>query len=248
MSGNPGRHRDATGTALNAADGTWPEHSLLSGLRRRDSEALLNLGTEVSYRARQVVIRQGDGHGHAVLVVSGHVKVVVTSEFGRDLLVAVRGRGDLLGEMGVLEGEPRVATVVAAGNTTARVFKAVELTEFVTRHNDAALAVARSISDRLRELQSRWVDLIVCPAHTRVARVLTDLVDQHGERTPDGWTPAIPLNQSELADLAGTALSTTEKALRQLQRAHLLRRSARRIVVTDLEGLRREGDRDARRP
>ncbi|WP_433261766.1 Crp/Fnr family transcriptional regulator [Actinosynnema sp. CS-041913] len=201
----------------------------------------MSLGTEVGYRPHQRMMRQGEDHRHVLVVLSGRVKITVTSEFGRDLLVAVRGPGDLLGEMAVLENERRTATVIASGPATARVIKGSELAEFMERHSEACLALAGMLSERLRRLHARCVDMIVCPAPARVARVLADLVRFHGRRTPEGWSLDVPLTQHELAALAGVALSSVEKALRDLRRNGLLQQRGRRIVITDLAGLRRNG-------
>ncbi|MEV0675516.1 Crp/Fnr family transcriptional regulator [Actinosynnema sp. NPDC050436] len=219
----------------------WPAHSLLGGMRARDREALLGLGTEVGYRPHQRLLRQGEDHRHAMLVLAGHVKVMTTSEFGRDLLVDVSGPGDLLGEMAVLENERRAATVIAGDHTTVRVVPGAELEDFLERHGEACVAVARMLSRRLRRLHDRCADLVVCPAPTRVARVLVDLVGAHGRRTAEGWALTFPLPQHELASLAGVALTTVEKALRDLRDDGVLGVGSRRIVITDLAGLRRIG-------
>lgn len=219
----------------------WPEHSLLGRLGHRDREALLRLGTEVTYRSRQLLLRQGEDYQHALLVVSGSVKVVVHSEIGKDLLVAVRGRGELLGEMTALHRQRRAASVVASGPTAVRVIRGGELAEFLERHGEACLALAGVLSDRLRLLHERWVEMITCRAPTRVLRVLVELVRLHGRRTPEGWELGVPLNQPELASLSGVALSTVEKALRALQERGLLHRSGQRVVISDLARLHQAG-------
>ncbi|MFC6087840.1 Crp/Fnr family transcriptional regulator [Saccharothrix lopnurensis] len=217
----------------------WPRSSLLGKMRRRDREALLSLGTEVTYRARQVMIRQGEEHRHALLVLSGSVKVVVNSEYGRDLLMAVRGPGDMLGEMAALEAERRSANVVAWVPTTARVFRGREFADFMERNPEACLALARMLSERLRRVHVRCVDMVVCPAPTRVVKVLVEIALTHGRRTADGWRLGVPLTQPDLASLAGVALSTVEKSLRDLRCQRLLHPGGRHIVITDLDELRR---------
>lgn len=195
----------------------------------------------MTFQPGQFVIRQGERGQHAAVVLTGCVKIVVNTEFGRDVLVALSGSGELFGELAALDGASRSANVIACRPTTARVVPGRELGEFLHRNSHVALAVARTVAERLRRSDLRCVDLIACPAPTRVGRVLADVAATHGQRGEYGWELGVPLNQNEIASLAGVALSTVEKTLHELQSAEVLSRHYRRIVITDLAALRRFG-------
>ena len=188
------------------------------------------------------MLRQGEEGDHALLLVSGQVKIVVSTRQGREVLLAVRGPGDLLGEMAVLEGRRRSASILAGTAVAARVIGGAELREFLSRHNDVCLAVARAVSERLRSADRDRVDFVAWPAPARIVRVLLEIVRRFGRQTPHGWDIGIPLTQAEVASLAGTALSTVEKTFHAMQEAGLLRQRYRRIVVTDLGSLGRFGE------
>ncbi|WP_290054914.1 Crp/Fnr family transcriptional regulator [Amycolatopsis solani] len=220
----------------------WPPRSLLGRLRRRDADALLDLGTPVSYPAQQRIIRQGDAARYSLLVLHGAVKVVVDTERGRDVVIAVRGPGDLLGEMATLEHRPRSAHVITCSAVQARIIRSTELADFLARNAETCLAVARMLSERLRSADRRSVDYVVCPAPIRVVRVLLDIVQQHGSTTAAGWEVGVPLSQPEIASMAGTGLSTVEKAFRRLESEGVLGRHYRRVLIIDLPGLRRFGE------
>jgi CRP-like cAMP-binding protein len=220
----------------------WPENSLLGRLRDRPRASLMQLGIPVSYQPRQRIIRQGEDDRYALVLLSGHVKVVVSTEFGRDVVVALRGPGELLGEMALLEDRPRSASVIACVPVTAKIIKGVEFVEFVERNAEVCQAIARIVSERLRAADRRNVDFAVCPAPARVARVLIEIAECYGGRTVNGWDLGIPLTQYEIASLAGTGLSTVEKTFHAMQRRDLLRRHYRRIVLTDITKLRQFGD------
>ncbi|WP_158891101.1 Crp/Fnr family transcriptional regulator [Amycolatopsis anabasis] len=209
---------------------------------------MLALGTTTTYQARHTVIRQG-AESHSVLVLlSGSVKVTVDSEFGRTALLAVRGPGDLLGEMAVLERRRRAANAVTCGAVRAKLIKGTHFLEFLDRNPDAWRLVARSLSERLRSANRRRAEFVACPAPVRVGRVLVEIVRRHGERTPAGWNLSVSLTQTEIATLAGVALGTLEKALQSMQRQGLVRRHYRRIVVEDMSGLCRFGGLPYRNP
>ncbi|WP_372669593.1 Crp/Fnr family transcriptional regulator [Amycolatopsis kentuckyensis] len=219
----------------------WPYRSLLGRLSRRAREALLRLGTPVGYDAHQRIIRQGDSARHTLLVLKGLVKIVVDTERGRDVVVAVRGPGDLLGEMATLERRPRAAHVIACVPVKGRIIQSPDLGDFLKHSPETCLAVARVLSERLRGSDRRGIDFLVCPAPVRVARTLLDVTQRWGEAAEAGRV-AIPLSQKDIASLAGTGLSSVEKAFKLLEEAGALDRRYRRVVITNLSGLRRFGE------
>jgi CRP-like cAMP-binding protein len=220
----------------------WPSRSLLGRLDRRAREALLRLGTPVGYDAHQRIIRQGDSARHTLLVLDGLVKIVVDTERGRDVVIAVRGPGDLLGEMATLERRPRAAHVIACVPVEARVIHGPDLGDFLGHNPDACLVVARVLSERLRGADRRGIDFMVCPAPVRVARALLEIAQRWGERAGADGSYGIPLSQKDIASLAGTGLSSVEKAFKLLEEAGALDRRYRRVLVTDLSRLRRFGE------
>jgi CRP-like cAMP-binding protein len=200
------------------------------------------------YDAREQVIRQGEEGHHVVLVLSGVLKVVADTEFGRPVVLALRGPGDLIGEMSALEGMPRFANVVTCRPVRARLINNTLLHQFLDRSPDAWSAVASSLSAYLHWADNRRAEFVACPAPVRVGRVLAEIAHRYGERTSAGWDLDVSLTQADLASLAGVALATFEKAIRQMQHMGLLRRRYRRIVVVDLDGLCRFGESDYLNP
>lgn len=225
----------------------WPRHSLLGRLSDRAREALLGLGTPVGYPAQQRIIRQGDSARHTLLVLAGLVKIVVDTERGRDVVIAVRGPGDLLGEMATLERRPRSAHVITCVPVQGRIIHSPDLGEFLEHSPETCLAMARVLSERLRGSDRRGIDFMVCPAPVRVARTLLDVTRRWGESGTAGRV-VIPLSQRDIASLAGTGLSSVEKAFRLLEEAGALDRRYRRVFVIDQSCLRRFGELPAEIP
>ncbi|WP_327558565.1 Crp/Fnr family transcriptional regulator [Actinophytocola sp.] len=217
----------------------WHRDTLLGHLPARVHGELLNLGTPVTYRPRHPMVRQGEDGRHALLLLAGAAKVVVHTELGRDVLVAFRSAGDLVGEMAVLEDRPRSASVIAMGPVRARLIHGQELTDLMRRNGEICLAIAWMVSARLRWADRRRVEFVALEAPLRIGRVLVDIVSRYGRATVDGWDLGMSFSQTEIASLAGVALGTVEKALQTMQREGLLRRYYRRIVITDLARLQK---------
>jgi CRP/FNR family cyclic AMP-dependent transcriptional regulator len=219
------------------AGAVWPETSLLGQLREVDRAALTRLGTRASFPAGRTILREGDTGDHIYLLLAGSVKVT-GNEAGREPLLAIRLAGDAVGEMSVLDGAPRSATVVSCTPTVVRVIPGVELMAFLARRSNVAVEFAGMLSRRLRWANQRRVHFATLPARARVVSVLVALDEAYGQDGADGRVLSVPLTQEEIASLAGVRLPTAEKALRELQRQGLVRLGYRRLVVVDAASLR----------
>ncbi len=216
---------------------SWPASALLGRLGESSRTAMLALGTQVRWPVGRSVMRIGDPSQHAYLLISGFVKVH-GNDSGHEPLLAIRGGGDLVGEMGVLSGGPRSATVVACSPTLAKVIGAAELRAFLRKDSDAAFAVACLIAERLRWANQRRIDFAAIDAPVRVARVLVALADMYGRQCPEGLRMTVSLTQADVASLAGVGLATAEKALRALVRDGTVRWGYRQLTVRDPQRLR----------
>ncbi|MEJ2857617.1 MULTISPECIES: Crp/Fnr family transcriptional regulator [unclassified Saccharothrix] len=213
------------------------DRGLLGRLSDRVAEALLKLGGPVAYGSGEIVLREGGEDGHAVLVLTGAVKVRASDEAGDAALLAVLSAGNLVGEMAALDGRPRSATVVACGPVTGRLIPQHQLLDFLEFHREVLVELFRVRAD-----QVRWANELrrAMPHHaaTRIARVLGHLVRHHGSRTTAGWTLDLPLTNVELASIAGMKSRTAEKAFSRLRDAGIVMTSTRRaVVVPDLPRL-----------
>jgi len=152
-------------------------------------------------------------------------------------LLAVRGRGDLIGEMAPLQGQPRIATATACSELWVRILTRRQLTDFLETHADAALAVTKMVMSRLEWANRRRIDFGAYPAPVRVGRVLAALAREYGRSGAQGWELGVPMTQLELASLVGVKLSMVEKTLGDLQRKGLVVWGYRKVLVTDMRRL-----------
>jgi len=221
-----------------SADRRWPSTTLLGRVAAPLRVALLSAGTEIEQVADRPIIRQGDQLGHAYLLIDGLVKVTVRDKNGKEALLGIRVGGDIVGEMSALEGTTRSADVVPCGALVARVINREELIDLLTRQGELAIEVAKMISQRLRWANRRRLDVTAHSPRTRVARVLTEVIEAHGRRNGAVWELGVPLTQAEIAQLAGSKLRTVESTLKRLAAEDIVRRQYRGVEVTDLDRLR----------
>lgn len=215
-------------------DRTWPEGTLLDRLAPALVESLVALSRPWSFRRNQVLVAQGDDERHALLVVGGVVKVSAVDEQGGDAVLALRRRGEMVGELAAITAERRNATVVAVAPVHTRVLAGSVLSAFLIEHPELAREIIRMQAHRLQWANHRRVEFANLPALERLARTLLYLADIFAE---GGTGNQIALSQGELASLVGVRLATAEGVLRVLEDRGTIRRRYRAIDVLDRAGL-----------
>lgn len=184
-------------------------------------------------------MRRGDPADKVVMIEEGLVKVIAESSNGFTSLLAFRGVGELVGELGCLDGGVRSASVVAMRGVRGIAVAAPRFAALLEEHGALALAVLRSISGRLRHADGHRASLGASTASVRTARVLGELSRRLGAPAPTWATDAreVALTQQELASAAGTSRESVVRALRELHQEQLVYTRRGAIVVTDPEGL-----------
>lgn len=201
--------------------------------------ALLSRGGDVRFRNRDVLVLQGEAGTSLYVLTGGVVKVTVAAESGAETIIALRSRGDLIGEFAVMDDKPRVATARAVGAVGAIRISRADFDAFGQRHPAARETLTRSLLAKMRA-STDWYAQRARSARERLARALYDLAADYGDPEDDGAV-VIPLEltQSEMGELAGTAVSTTERILAGLREEGVIVTGYKEITVRDMARLRK---------
>ncbi|MBB5977146.1 Crp/Fnr family transcriptional regulator [Kribbella solani] len=197
-------------------------------------ERLLTAGTLRSYRPGQTILRQGDPGGFLLALNHGRVKLLASAEDGAQLLLTVRGAGQLLGELAAGAGQ-RTATVEALDRCTAHYLSTAQFERFVAK-NGLAQEFSRYVVEKFNQAVSRQVDLAHRSALRRIARLLHDTVVVAPATAANRMR--VPFTQEELAGSLGLARSTVADQLTNLRASGALTPGPQ-LVVADLELLAR---------
>ncbi|MFE9422676.1 Crp/Fnr family transcriptional regulator [Kitasatospora sp. NPDC006697] len=223
----------------NAAGGRKNGLSLLGELSESALHELRRVGVQKSYSTGERILVEKEPKDHAVFLLSGLAKVTIslTGSTGEALL-AIRVAGDVVGEMAAIENVPRSATVTACSDVDALVVDGGVLRDFLVSHPETALPFIRTVSRRLRKANSWRVDFGEFPARVRLARILSELAEEHGCAGVRSIVIGVKLTQTELAALAGLSLDTAQRALAHLRKERIITTGNRRIEVLDGDRLR----------
>lgn len=108
-------------------------------------DGLLSLGSSREYSMGSRLFMEGDTSKHVIVLQVGWVKVVAETEEGGQALLALRSRGDLVGEQAALENKPRSASVICASLVMAHVIQQRIFLRYLADHPDVHLAVTRTL-------------------------------------------------------------------------------------------------------
>ncbi|GAA4133010.1 Crp/Fnr family transcriptional regulator [Actinomadura keratinilytica] len=206
----------------------------------------------------EVLFAEGEPSTWVAVLLAGRVKAYSHREHGGEALLAVRGPGALLGEVAAIDGQPRSATVATLEPARALTLTAPQFMAFLQDNGRVSLLMMRMLCQRWRDADRKRVEFGMFDATGRVAQRLVELAERFGvpyEPTGRGRPAAgaasgrgagkqsvritLNLSQEELAGWVGASREAVSKALRTLRRHGWIETGRRRVIVHDLQALRR---------
>jgi CRP-like cAMP-binding protein len=210
----------------------------LRQLGREDADALLGTVRRKTIKRGTEILRAGAAGDDVVLVLSGRVRLVAFGADRRQVVLALRGPGELIGEMSALGSGRRTASAVAVEDVEAGYLHGHELASFLRDHPDAAIVLIRTLVRRLAEATHDVVDLATRDSFGRVARRLLELSSEHGAVAAGGTRIELSLSQDELAHWTGATRETVSRALRLMRQLGWVATDHKTITVLDTAALR----------
>ncbi|MFI9557846.1 Crp/Fnr family transcriptional regulator [Nonomuraea endophytica] len=199
--------------------------------------ALRAAGRPRRWERGTTVMTEGDTSDWVLVLTEGRVKCSSHTSSGTEVVLAIRGPGALIGEMSSIDGWPRSATVTALepiGGIVVQDFAA-----YLRQNGRVAVLLMQLVTEKLRDADRKRIEYGAFDTTGRVATRLIELAERYGEKTSTGVRVALPLSQDELAGWTGASREAVSKALRSLRDRGLIETGRRRVIIHDLEGLRK---------
>jgi len=212
--------------------------TFLQSLPEPERAALLGIGSARRWRQADALVRRGARADSAIVLLAGLAKIH-TNVGGAEVLLALCGPGDLLGEVTAVRDSVRSATATALEPVEGVVIPVASLRAFLSDHPRATLALLDLALTRLYAADARRMEFATSESLARVAGRLVELAERFGVRRGDSAVEvALPITQEELASWSASSRESTARALRTLRGLSLIETNRRRLTVLDVEGLR----------
>jgi CRP-like cAMP-binding protein len=210
---------------------------LFSALTVRDWAEIEKLIFERSFAKSEQLFLQGAPADTLFIVKSGRVKVTRCSPADKDVLLRVCSEGQMLGNVGVFDGDGYLASAQAVEATETFCLSRSDCLDWIGRCPTLAYAVIADLGRRLRGATDLICSLAVDRAEQRIARALLSLAANSGQFTDDGVTIEMPLTRQDVADMTGTTVETAIRTMSKFRQQGLIHAQRRRVVLADLERL-----------
>ena len=230
-------YRRRMATAAPASD------TLLSVLPADLSAGLFGQARIVQLAANQMLFLAGDPGDGCYRVDEGLLKVSVASPSGGERILAILGPGTLVGELSIIDGAPRSASVAALRDSKLVFVSRAAFAAFVRSNPEVYRHITALLTRRLRDIDDALAAASFLSLKGRVARALLNLAEAFGKDVGSGRILIRQkVSQSDIAAMAGIARENVSRILRDWMRRSLVSRLAGYYCLEDRAKLMREAD------
>lgn len=208
---------------------------LFSSFSEAQLGSLLNYAQFRKYPRGTYIVRAGEETDALYIILSGRVKVLIPNEEGREVILTTMGPNEFFGEMGMLDDQPRSASVEAVEPCEMLRISKAGFMETLRNNFDAAMLIIRNLVRHLREADRKIESLALIDVSGRVARLLMELAEE-----VDGkWVVQRAPPKQEIARMIGASREMVSRVVKDLQRRGFIQAEGRKIVVLDRQTMMR---------
>jgi len=208
-------------------------------LAEEDLARVAEVSVPRSFEPGEVVFREGDQSDTCYIVRSGHARAIREHPDGRSITLATFGPGDFFGELAMFDDERRSATVEALERAEAMAILGRDMRRLLREHPDIAVKMITALGRRLRQTNERLARQSFQTVQSRVAAVLSQLVEAARLEGSTDSDVLITSTQAELAQLAGSSRESASRFLAVLERAGIITQGRGKLIVHQPDALQR---------
>lgn len=196
------------------------------------------IGFKKSYKKESVILMEDEVGSALFLIIKGKVKVARRSSDGREVILTTLSDGNFFGEMALLDGLTRSATVTAMDNSELFIIQRNDFLNLLREHPEISIALLEELTQRLRNADMKIKALSLKDAEGKVATVILQIADDIG-KIKQGIVEIekLPLQQ-DLANMAGTSRETISRTLHTFAKKGLIELEGAKLRILDYEKFR----------
>ena len=202
---------------------------LFAGLPDAQLEQIARMAVSRKVVRHTTIVFVGDSTDSLFVIVSGSAKVLNRDAEGNEVILTLLGSGECFGEMGLIDGSPRSADVVANENCELLVIAKADFTSVLAGNVDLCLNIMKSLVLRLREANRKIESLALMDVYGRVAKLLLDFsLEENGVRVIRR-----KVTKQDMAKMVGASREMVSRVMKDLERSGYIRIEPGRIVLSE---------------
>jgi CRP-like cAMP-binding protein len=208
---------------------------ILCGLDLMDLDTIAKVGVRKKYKKSSIILLEEEAGAALFVIISGKVKVVRMGDDGREVILSILGEGDFFGEMAILDGLTRSASVVAIQKSELFMIHRRDFLKLLHDFPSVDIALLKELTMRLRKADAQIMSLSLKDASGRVANVILQLADDIGKiRRGRVEIDELPIQQ-DLANMAGSSRETISRMIHAYIREGYLELERGKLIIHDYE-------------
>lgn len=188
---------------------------LFEQLSEEDLSTLESLAVTRSYAKNSVLINEGDQANAMYFIDSGKVRVFVSDDQGKELILNTMGEGEYFGELSLLDDENRSASVITTEKSSFSIIYKDDFTDAILKNPSLALSLLKNLTGRVRQLTENIKTLALEDVYGRIRKTLLSLAEDEGDGEVQRVTEK--LTQQDIANRIGSSREMVARILKDLQ-------------------------------
>jgi CRP-like cAMP-binding protein len=211
---------------------------IFNELSDQELEKIAALGVRKKYKKGSIILLEEETGAALFVIITGKVKIVRMDDDGREVILSILGESDFFGEMAILDGLTRSASVVATSKSELFMIHRRDFIKLMNDYPMVAIALLRELTGRLRKADTQIKSLSLKDAAGRVANVVLQLADEVGMfRKGRVEIDELPLQQ-DLANMAGTSRETISRMIHKFIKKGYLQLQGNKLIINDYESFK----------
>ena len=224
MSSTNAREREKVLVARLTATG------LFEGISEEEARKVARLCSERAYPKGATIYSEGDPSDAVYILKEGLVKIISFSEKGAETILHILKPDEIFGAL-LLAEQTRPFTAVALEDAVVTIIPRERFLELLSLVPTVALNLIKLLSHRLKKVSRELAEFSHSWSYHRLAKVLLELCEEHGDEVPAGTLITLHLTHEDLANLIGTTRETVTTQVNKFERMGLLKRQDRQFIV-----------------
>jgi len=210
---------------------------LFKNISLSDLENLAKYAKVKTYKNREAICHRGDLGSQMFVIANGRVTLHTDSDDGKELGFGFLNQGDIFGEIALLDGGVRTATVKAIELTELLVIERRDFLPFLEKTPKAAVQLLSTMAARLRTTDEHFEDIFFRNLPGRLAKKFLGLAEDYGNETENGIEIELKLSQGEIGKLTGATRESVNKQMRAWEADGLIDCAKGYITIKEVEKL-----------
>ena len=206
--------------------------ALFNGLSEETLAAVAQCAMMRRFPRGQAVVMAGDRSDYVYFILTGSLKVVVSDEDGREVILSILRQGELFGEMAVFGEQPRSASVVAVSAADLVMLPKADFRQIMRDNFEIAWRIMRNLAERLRSADRKIESLALMDVYGRVARLLLEMAEAH----EGGRIVRQKVSKQDIAKMIGASREMVSRVMKDLTAQGLIEETDQGVLLRERLG------------